>query len=251
MKFDLWTIIFQIVNFVVLLFILKRLLFKPIREIMEKRRKVISDALGNAANTKQEAERLKEELKEKLRDQKNLRQETEAGMRAEVDEQRKQLIDAARKDAEKVVEKERAVFEMEKKKFEDGLREQAVETVSRFASNILKDISDEDLHRSILRKFQGKVKDIASELAETMPAGGAITLKVAAAYSLNGDETDAIRKAFETALGAGVTLSFETDAALIAGVAVRADDKIYDFSLQGQIRTLGDRLSGTGNSWKS
>ncbi len=251
MKFDLWTFLFQIVNFMVLLFILKRLLFKPIREIMEKRRKTINDALSGADSKKEEAEEIKEELEQELRSQRKLRQEVEARMRAEVDEQRKRLVEAAKKDAEKAIEKERAVFDTEKKKFESDLREKAAEAVSLYASNILKDISDVDLHRSIARKFRGEVKGIASDISGIERLGEAITLKIASAYPLDGDEADAIKKAFETSMEKKVSFTFETDAALIAGITVRADDKVYDFSLQGQIRNLKDKLGGSGNSWTS
>ena len=36
MKFDIWTFLFQIINFVVLLFILKRILYRPVKEIIEE-----------------------------------------------------------------------------------------------------------------------------------------------------------------------------------------------------------------------
>jgi F-type H+-transporting ATPase subunit b len=251
MKFDLWTFLFQVVNFVVLLFILKGLLFKPIREIMEKRRKTISDAIGDAESQKEEAERLKAKLSDELSRQKKLRQEAEAGMRAEVDEKRKQLMEAARADAEKVVAKEMAVFDTEKKKFESDLRDKAAEAVSLYASNLLRDVSDEELHRSIVRRFRGEVEGIASDISETAHLGGEITLRVISAYPLGDGEADAIRKAFQENLEKSIAFSFETDASLIAGVAVRADDKVYDFSLQGQIRGLKDKLGGSGNSWKS
>ncbi|MEJ2315268.1 MAG: F0F1 ATP synthase subunit delta [Nitrospirota bacterium] len=217
MKFDLWTFLFQIVNFVVLLYILKRLLFKPIREIMEKRRKAINDALSGAEGKRQEAEKL----------------------------------EGARADADKAIEKERAVFEVEKRKFESDLREKAAEVVSDYAANVLKDVSDEDLHRSIVRKFRGEVEKIASDISGIEHPGEAVALKVISAFPLDGGEADEIKKAFETSLGKKVSFSFDTDAALIAGIAVRADDKVYDFSLQGQIRSLRDKLGGAGNSWKS
>jgi F-type H+-transporting ATPase subunit b len=251
MKFDLWTFLFQIVNFVVLLYILKRLLFKPIREIMEKRRKAINDALSGAEGKRQEAEKLKGELGEELSKQKKLRQEAESKMRDEVGEERKRLLEGARADADKAIEKERAVFEVEKRKFESDLREKAAEVVSDYAANVLKDVSDEDLHRSIVRKFRGEVEKIASDISGIEHPGEAVALKVISAFPLDGGEADEIKKAFETSLGKKVSFSFDTDAALIAGIAVRADDKVYDFSLQGQIRDLRDKLGGAGNSWKS
>ena len=55
MKFDIWTFLFQVINFLVLLFILKRVLYKPIREIIEKRRSLIRQRIDEAEKTKKEA----------------------------------------------------------------------------------------------------------------------------------------------------------------------------------------------------
>jgi F-type H+-transporting ATPase subunit b len=250
MKFDFWTFLFQIVNFVVLLFILKRLLFKPIREIMEKRRKTISDALGEAGDMKKEAERLKGELNEELRRQKKVRKEVEAEMRTEVDEERVRLIECARKDAERVIEKERALYEMEKRKFENDLTKHAADMVSDYAVRMLRDVADEELHRGILRKFHDGVKDMAADIAGAMHGDGPLSFTVVSAFPLSDDETVSIRKGLETSLDNTINVTFETDAALIAGIMIRVDDRVYDFSLQGQIRTLKEKLGGT-NSWQT
>lgn len=250
MKFDIWTFLFQIVNFAVLLFILKRLLFKPVREIMEKRRRKIEGALREADNKKAEAEKLREELEEELRSRKKLRQDAEAGMRAEIDEQRRILVEAAKTEAEKTAEKERAVFETEKKKLVSDFREKAVEAVSIYAENILKDVSDEALHRSMVRKFHSKVREITPGISGIASPGEEPTLKVSTAFPLNDEETESLKKAFEASLERKISFFFETDPSLIAGISIRADDMVFDFSLWGQIRNIKAKL-GKGNLWKS
>ena len=72
MKFNIWTLIFQIINFVVLLYILRRILYKPIREIIEKRRGLIAKTVEDAENTKKEALELKEKHQEELNNLKKI-----------------------------------------------------------------------------------------------------------------------------------------------------------------------------------
>jgi F-type H+-transporting ATPase subunit b len=246
MKADVWTFLFQIVNFVVLLFILKRLLFRPIREIMEKRRATIENAIGEAEEKRREAEALREELGRELRGQKDLRREAEARMRAEVDELRAGLVEEARREAGKVREKERAVHEGEKKKFESDLMERAAATVSLFAENVLRDVSDAELHAGIVRKFLSETAGIAREMAGLSGPGEAIPLSVVSAYPLGEDERGALREALAQGMERGVALSFETDPALIAGLAVRSGDMVHDFSLRGQVRGFTARIGGQG-----
>ena len=61
MKFDIWTFLFQTINFIVLLYILKRLLFKPVRDILQKRRDLVLESLEKVELMQKEALALKEE----------------------------------------------------------------------------------------------------------------------------------------------------------------------------------------------
>ena len=58
MSFDPWTLAFQLLNFAVLLLVLLRLLFRPVREIMERRAAEIQAALDAADQARAEADRL-------------------------------------------------------------------------------------------------------------------------------------------------------------------------------------------------
>jgi len=72
MKFNIWTLLFQVINFVILLYILRRILYKPIREIIEKRRGLIAKTVEDAENTKKEALELKEKNQKELNNAKEL-----------------------------------------------------------------------------------------------------------------------------------------------------------------------------------
>ena len=64
LKLD-WGIIWPIVNIVVFYLLLRKFLFGPVSEVMEKRKKMISSDLDDAAQTKAEAERDQAGIREK------------------------------------------------------------------------------------------------------------------------------------------------------------------------------------------
>jgi F-type H+-transporting ATPase subunit b len=140
MKFDIWTFLFQIINFVVLLFILKRLLYKPIRDIMEKRRGLIEKTVEDAEKAKRGALELKEKHQEELNKIKESKMQALEKMQNEIEEEKKKLIMEAENEAKKVIEKEKAIFDTEKRKLETELKDNAIDNVSVLASNLLKDI---------------------------------------------------------------------------------------------------------------
>ncbi len=244
MKFNIWTFLFQIINFVVLLYILKRLLYRPVRQILEKRRDSIRKSMEDAEKVMNEARELKERHEQELRelDERKVRMLDE--MRQKVLEEKKKLMLEAEKEAGTRVEKAMALFEVEKSGFERGLKEQAVEMVQLFSANILRDIADEELHRSLWRRFLGELGPIAGEIAERGAREDAIEIGLVSAYPTTAEEIGALRGALEGRLGKTVTINPEVDAMLIAGVRLRTRDMVYDSSLVGQVEAFGSRLKG-------
>ena len=61
-----WELLFQIINTVILFLVLKKLLFKPVLNIIEKRENMIQDDLATGAKAKNEGIALKKEYEEKV-----------------------------------------------------------------------------------------------------------------------------------------------------------------------------------------
>jgi F-type H+-transporting ATPase subunit b len=232
MKFDIWTFLFQIINFVVLLFILKRLLYKPIRDIMEKRRGLIEKTVEDAEKAKRGALELKEKHQEELNKIKESKMQALEKMQNE-------------KEANKIIEKEKAIFDTEKRKLETELKDKAIDNVSVLASNLLKDISDEELHKGIFRKLLNELGRIASDIAEIKGKDETLTIDVITAYPLNGEDLRKFQDTIESHIPKKVTVNTTIDKSLIAGVRVKAYDMVYDSSLSGQIDAFKLRLKET------
>ncbi|MFH1702197.1 MAG: F0F1 ATP synthase subunit delta [Nitrospirota bacterium] len=240
MKFNIWTFLFQIVNFIVLFFILKRLLYKPVKEIMEKRKGLIEKTIEDAEKEKKEALELKERHQEEMNKLKGLQITMIEKMKNEVGEEKKRLLTEAEKEAARTIEEERAVFETEKKRDEAKLKEMVIQTVSVFATNLLKDISDEELHKSIYRRVFNNLEDIAS----TIQAGDgeSATIDLISAFPLREEELIELQKVLESRLIKKVSVNTSVDKNLIAGVKIKVHDMVYDSSLSGQINSLTFRL---------
>ena len=95
MKFNVWTLLFQIINFVVLLYILRRILYKPVREIIEKRRALIAKTVEDAEKTKKEALALKEKHQKELNKLKELQSKMLEQTREEALKDRNKLLSEA------------------------------------------------------------------------------------------------------------------------------------------------------------
>ena len=242
MKFDIWTFLFQTINFIVLLYILKRLLFKPVRDILQKRRDLVRESLEKVELMQKETLALKEEQQGELGKLKELRVRMVDDMRADVLEDKKRLLAEAGQDAAERVEKAMALFEKEKAGFEAGLKERAVETVHLFSTNLLRGITDEELHRGIWRRFQNELEIISKDIAARAMHDEEVIIELASAYPLEEEELGALQSTMGRELFRKVTIHQTIDETLIAGVTLRSGDLVYDSSLAGQVSAFATRL---------
>lgn len=242
MKFDLWTFLFQVINFAVLLFILKRLLYKPVREIILKRRDMVTKTIEDAEKTKKEAEEIKAKYLSEMDGLKEKRAQVMEDITLVAAGERERLLSEARKEAEKITEKEKVLFEEEKKRFEASLKSSAVESVAIFSENLMKGIADEELHSAIVRRAIRDIRLLAPEIAGKKKGTEALNVEIAVAYPLAEEELRALKNVLEAIITETVSINTALEQGLIAGVRIKMYDKIYDFSLKGRIELFKESL---------
>jgi F-type H+-transporting ATPase subunit b len=243
MRFDLTTFLFQIVNFIVLLFILKRLLYKPVREIIEKRRALIEKTVQDAEKTKLDALELREKYQKEMDQLKDVRGQTLEKLQQEVMEEKKKMLRTAEEEAGRVIEREKAIFDAEKKRLQAELKDEAVDTACVLAENLLKDLSDEELHKAIFRRLLKGLEETVPDLSGIKDEP--LRLELASAYPLGKEELGKFSTTLESLLSRKVIVDASLDEKLIAGMKMKAYDKVYNFSLSGQVDLFRGRLRET------
>lgn len=243
MKFDLWTFFFQVINFAVLLFILKRILYKPIREIILKRRDMVTKTIEDAEKTKKEAEEIKAKYLSEMQGLKETRAQAMEDIVLEAAKEKERLLSESRKEAEKLIEKERVLFEEEKKRFDAGLKSSAIESVAIFSENLMKGIADDELHSAIVRRAIHDMGLFAPEIAGKKKGTDALNnVDIAVAYPLTDKELREIKNLLEATIGEMVNINIALEQGLIAGIRIKMYDKIYDFSLKSRIELFKESL---------
>lgn len=157
MEVHLSVIIVTIINFVILFFVLKRLLFAKVTDAMDKRQENIVNNIEKAKQDVVEARNLKaqsdELLKEARQEGKKLAEENKK--RAE--KLYADIVEEAHKEAAMVMERGRIEIEREKEKAKDELKTQVVELSLLFSSKALEETIDEAKHKQLINDFISKV----------------------------------------------------------------------------------------------
>jgi F-type H+-transporting ATPase subunit b len=241
MSFDPWTLGFQLLNFAVLLVVLFRLLFKPVREIMMKRAAQVQAALNAADAARAEAEKIRAGLALERERVGGLRTELLEKMQGEIEENRQRRLADAAAEAKAILDRGRAVLASERRKADEELRERSRRSMSDYAAALLAGAADLDLHRAMLRRLPAAFADASSGQAGASADGVPVPVAVESAFALTADEERRLRALFEASFPvAGLTATVEPR--LLAGVRLRAAGRLYDFSLTGQLEALAAAL---------
>ncbi len=149
------TFIWQIVNFLILVFILAKFAYKPILKIMEDRKNKIASDLEAAEKAKESAENMKEEYAAKLS---NARQEAQViidNARKTAQAAHDKIIADTKAEQEQVIASAKDAIELEKKKAMDDIRGQVINLSMIAASKIVEQKlgSEED------KKMAGDIVD--------------------------------------------------------------------------------------------
>jgi F-type H+-transporting ATPase subunit b len=235
------TLLLQIANFLIMVFILARFLFKPLKEVLDKRADQVTKAMDEANKAIHESEKLKSEY-EKRRD--NISAEIAAlknEARIVIDETRQQMlreayeeIDAMRKRAQEEIDQQRAdALRLHRGKIGD--------LVTTLTLRMMEDILNPELHQAYLDAFLEQLRSV--QLNGRIFANGeeTVSAEMITATSLSDENKTRITTMLETMISQPIDMVCRVDTSLVAGAMVRLGDMLIDGSLQGQLRQLSSR----------
>ena len=114
MELHVSTIIISMINFLVLVFLLKKFLYGPICGMLDARKEEVVNNLNQAEEAKNEAQKLKEDYQAQIKDAKNEAQEI-INKATQIGEQTKnEIVAEAREEAAKLTKKAQEEISREK-----------------------------------------------------------------------------------------------------------------------------------------
>ena len=162
---DWFTVAAQIVNFLILVWLLNRFLFKPIRGAMAKREKKMADALSRTRQAEQEAQASALALESEKTAFAEARESLMDEAREEVARWRETTMESAREEVESLRRTWMASMSRDRQAFLDRLKRLVARQVMRIGEKTIRDLSDQGLNRQVLRVFLEKVADRKNALS--------------------------------------------------------------------------------------
>ena len=224
MHIDLWTIALQGINFMVLVWLLQRFLYKPVRAVIAKRKALSGEAFAAADTAKREAEATRTALEA---DRAKLAAEREGVLNAAhkaLEEERAKLLADAKAEAAHLVDEARAAVAAERDAALVGLKGEVAALATDLAGRLLAETGaaadDDALLAAVAARIAALPADERASLVRDLGAEGA-SLTVATARTLPDDLASQWRARLAVALGIEAPVAFTVDPDLIGGAELR------------------------------
>lgn len=151
---------FQIINFAILMWLLKKFLYRPILKLIENRQREINDSL----KLKEEIEKKEEELsQEKERMLQEAREESQLlieKLKKDAGKIKDKIIKEAKKEKDAIIKKAQVQIDAERRKMEAQVEKEAIELAGMMASKVLNSILSDDLQHKLIKKEVDKLTGV-------------------------------------------------------------------------------------------
>jgi len=231
MQIDWFTVGAQIVNFLVLVYLLKRFLYGPILRAMDRREERVTGRLREADAREEAAEQEAERCRRK-----------EQGLETA----RRERLEEARDEVEQLRVRWRDELEREKQALAGELRGEVAGFVGRALRATLDDLADGSLEERMVSVFVerlGKLDEPArAELREAV-AEADEPPRVVTSFGLPEGQRERVLEALAGVLGEGVEVSFAESADLVCGIELRTPGTRLAWSVDGYVGDLEERIA--------
>ena len=244
MQLDWTTFALEVVNFLVLVWILRHFFLKPIGSTIEKRRLATQAVLEQAREKEKAAESLKSAFETRLAEWNAEREAARHALETELEKARATGLERFR--AELAGEREKAQARDAREAQDRTVREQqhALAIAMQFASKLLAHIASPEVEARLIRTTLDDLRALnPGQFARRANGETARSAQVSSAHPLPEDTRKEISGALKILLAGDVPVEFAVDGSLLAGLRIRIGARVIDANLADELRFFTERFA--------
>ena len=228
-------LIAQILNFLLIWFLLSRLVFPRVLKALEERRALIEKGLEDAKAAEQLRASVQAERQRILEEAIAERQRIVAEAVRQAEQQRAQILAEARAEAQRLLEVAREEAERERERILGELRSHIATLALAAAYRVVGDALDETRHRRLIQEF---FTTMPPRVLEELRGVKGDRVEVISAIPLQEEEKQSIRQELAARLDLTGDVIFRVDPTILGGLVVRVGDRVVDGSVRSHMEGL-------------
>lgn len=241
MLIDWFTVGAQTLNFLILVWLMKRYLYHPVIKAINAREKRIAAELADADARKAEADKQRDEFQHKNEEFDKQRAALLNKAAEEAKAERHRLIEEARKAADALSAKRDELLRNDARNLNESIARRTQAEVFAIARKALTDLAGASLEERVCDVFVGKLRVMddatKAKLADAMKESQEPAL-VRSAFESSPEQHAALQKAVNETFSADVRLRFETASEVVSGIELSAGGQKVAWSIADYLSTL-------------
>ncbi len=244
MLIDPFTVLAQIVNFLILVLLLKRFLYGPITRAMAARKQTIIRQLEQAEQREASAQQEAQRLQQMQQDFAAHREQRLAQLRSQLDDERLTLLEQAEDEVEAARDRWYRGIAQEKSMVLHTFQQQATYQLTQTLHQVLRELADVSLEHQIAQQFLSRLTQLPA--TERTQLGAALTssepVQLCSSFPLSAATQQAINETVR-AIGPFSALQYELNPALGCGVELTVPGYCLAWNLSTYIDSLEQNLA--------
>jgi F-type H+-transporting ATPase subunit b len=244
MLIDWFTVGAQVVNFVILVWLLKRFLYKPILDAIDAREKRIAAEFADADRKKADAQGQRDEFENKSRAFDEQRGALLTKATDEAKTERERLLDEARKESEGVRAREANQRRDDGARLSGEIARLAKEEVFGITRKTLADLATATLEERMAEVFTRRLHEMDGNAKEALAAAlrSSEPALVRSTFDLPNAQKADIQNALNVSFSAEVRLRFETAKEALCGIELTANGRKIAWSIADYLMSLEHKV---------
>ncbi|HDP24114.1 MAG TPA: hypothetical protein ENN34_01595 [Deltaproteobacteria bacterium] len=244
-----WFILFaQIVNFLILVFLLKHFLFGRIIQAMDRREEEIKSRWDESERMRHEAQQTAHECDLRSQSLSDQAQEMLNKARKAAEEEKELLISKARNEVDQAQHRWYQTLLMERKTFLESLRRRSGLYVYETVRKVLTDLADSELEDRIVQSFLNRISSLDDDTLrpfhQTRKAKG-VTIVIRSAFTLSPEHKDRIGKTVQEHMKVSFPIRYEVSPQIISGIELMLGGHKLSWSIDDYLEDLEEKFSQT------
>lgn len=246
MLIDWFTISAQILNFLILVGLLKRFLYRPILDALDAREKRVASRLAEAEAKKEEARKERNAFQEKneafAKERAGLLREATEEAQAE----RQRLLEEARQAAMSLRQQQEEAVREEERALYESISRRTRREVFAIARKALADLAGATLEERMVEVFIRRLRALKEKEKEALLSvlkESSAPVVVRTTVDLSGDQAEATAEAIKEIVGRELKVRFETAPDLISGIELIANGQKVAWTIAGYLASLEQGLA--------
>ena len=251
LELDLATIVFQVINFLVLAYVLNRWVFQPVLRQSAARAQERQRLMQELAAERQQLAETRATLEKKTAALEEESDHILAESRREALQEQQQLLDDARAEADEVVKEAQADARRLRRQSMEELHAEIVDTILEVSSNTLARAVPPEVHDRLVQRLAERIREMGrTDMARVEAIRRSVGDREAVAFvetarELTAEHQTQLARILTALADHRVNMELSIEPGLVAGVRVRLGDTVMDSSIAGQLEELRSSVSST------